>query len=152
MVNNVATRQQSFSLDKNLLLDAIVEAASDYIKDRAANDTSGDGFAGYFSQSNVVVAFEDEVDAYFNELEEELDNPEETSVDVVSVVDETDDEIVLQANVQFEENVPDDDTQDLADDLQAVPAVSAESSLLAVLNRLGLSVDKKNRILAIVGE
>lgn len=147
----MATKQTSFSLDKALLLDAIVEAAKEYITDRASNDLSGDGFGGYLSQSSAVVDFEDTVDAYFNDLEEELDNPDETTVDTVTVVDETEDEIVLQADVEFTEN-EDEVVEELAEDLAATPAVSASAQLLAVLNRLGLTVDKKNRILAIVGE
>lgn len=136
-------------------MDAVVEGISIYIEDRGNSQENGDVLDYIRANTSAFDNVDDEINLYFNELEEELDNPDDTTVQSVVNTSEDETALVLTVNLDVTENEPEaeeDSVQDLADSLQVTAPVSDSAALLAVLNRLGLSVDKKNRILAIVGE
>lgn len=133
----MAIRNFGFTLDLEAVKRDLAEAVKSAVEE--AVKTGEDTSVIDYLDCDEFAAFGGRVDAALIELASDLDDVEFDVHDIaVAVVDGT---IAVSVDVQYNENEPTEDTGE-----------TDVSELLSALNELELTVDQKNRILAIVNE
>lgn len=136
----MAIKNFGFTLDLNALKRDLVEAVKTAVEE--AVKTGEDTNVFDYLESDAVAHFGSAVDDRLVEMADGLNDVEFDVHDIaVAVVGET---ISVSVDVQYNENEP-EETEEAVEP-------SDVSDLLDVLNGLDLSVDQKNRIMAIVNE